>query len=112
MDSSCKIVLKISPTQERKGLSQCSSRFVSDHGLMICVRCKSEQAELFLSIYCCDCLAVSQNVMAQGSPGGENFVICDHSVFVGLLSDPTMWALGKGEGRVGGAELGVVGAAG
>ena len=49
---------------------------------MICVRCESEHAELFLSMYCCDDLAISPGGAAAASPGGcetpspgrENFV--------------------------------------
>ena len=54
---------------ERIG-THCSSRFVSGHSLMICVRCESEHAELFLSMYYCDNLAVSPGGAAAASPGG------------------------------------------
>ena len=79
-------------SSEGKGLSHYSSLFVSDHGRMICVRCESEHAELFLSMYCCDSLAIGpggggaapqRRVSAAASPGGENFVIRWHSVFIG-----------------------------
>ena len=56
--------------------------------------------------------AASPNGGESPSPGRENFVICGHSVFVGSLSDPTVWARGRGEGRVGGAERVVVRASG
>ena len=59
---------------EQKGRSLCSSLSVSDHCLMIvAVRSESEHAELFLSMYCCDSLAVGPGAAAAASPGsGES----------------------------------------